>query len=71
MHDFVVSAYRSAGDRELLAIIPLVTKHDASDSELVAEAMRVLQATRRYTDAEIETFRYRLERRRTAQTPTR
>jgi hypothetical protein len=67
MHDIVVRVFSRNG-HELLAMIPLnsmaFVRQDGipgSDSEIIAGAMLLLRDQRRFSDAEIESFRYRVE----------
>lgn len=67
MHDIVVRVFSRNG-HELLAMVPLKSSAFArqdgipgSDSEIIAGAMLLLRDQRRFSDAEIESFRYRVE----------
>lgn len=67
MHDLSVDVF-AAGEKRLLAIVPMKVRpsgqggQPASDAEIIAEAMCALRETRRFSDREIETFRYKINR---------
>jgi hypothetical protein len=64
MRDVIVRAYTGGSVHNLLALIPVVDDGNATDDELIALAMMALREQGRFVDAEIEAFRYRLDRTR-------
>jgi hypothetical protein len=62
MHDIVVRAYDRVGNCALLAVIPVSFDSDASEAEVIAKAMILLRSLGRFSDTEIESFKYRFER---------
>jgi hypothetical protein len=76
MQGIVVRAYKTSGGNELLAVIPLdgmnhrlENGRNAADSELIAIAMRELYNQARFSAAEIESFRYKVDRPRYPNAP--
>lgn len=74
MHDLSVDVF-AAGEKRLLAIVPVKVRasgqggQPASDAEIIAEAMCALRETRRFSDREIESFRYKINRTTPLATP--
>jgi hypothetical protein len=64
MQDVIVRAYTGGSVHNLLALIPVVDDGNATDDQLIALAMMALREQGRFADAEIEAFRYRLDRAR-------
>jgi hypothetical protein len=64
MPDVIIRAYSAGCVHDLLALIPVVDDGHATDSQLIALAMMALREQGRFADAEIEAFRYRLNRAR-------
>lgn len=64
MQNFLVRVYDQPGQScELVAMVPLIQNENQnlSDSELIAISMWILQDLERFSNAEIESFRYRLD----------
>ncbi|MDC7264623.1 MULTISPECIES: hypothetical protein [unclassified Shinella] len=67
MRDLSVDVF-AAGEKRLLAIVPVKVRasgqggQPASDAEIIAEAMCALRETRRFSNREIESFRYKINR---------
>ncbi len=75
MYDVSVSVF-AAGEKQILALIPIsssdLTRESgsvASDTQIVAMAMCALRDNRRFSDAEIESFRYKVRRLRQNDAP--
>lgn len=62
MHDILVRAYDRVGNCALLAVIPVSLDSDASNAEVIATAMILLRSLGRFSDTEIESFKYRFDR---------
>lgn len=61
MSDIVVRVYDCAGNRELIALVPLAIGEDTPPDEIVASAKNLLKSIGRFSNKEVESFRYQFD----------
>ena len=76
MTDVLVSVYKTGIDHDLLAVVPIAVDdlsrengRRATDSELIEAAMVRLRDQGRFSDTEIDSFRYRVDRPESSDAP--